>query len=100
MSRVSPATDVATTRTDDHAVGSDVVPDSDELRRALTSRAGEVVETERRRAVRSFEDDDVARRVLTTMAVRIAVQLVEPALLAAETDERCSAVVDDLFLGE
>jgi hypothetical protein len=99
MSHVSPATDASTPDADDHAVSPDSVPDSDELRRALTTRAGEVVEAERQRAVRSF-DDDMAERVLSTMAVRIAVQVVEPALLAANADERCSAVVDDLFLGE
>lgn len=73
--------------------------DSDHLRRHLTTRAGEVAAAERERALRAF-DDAAARRVLSTMAVRLAVRVVEPAVVAAETDDGAEAVVTELFLGE
>ncbi|WP_162562307.1 hypothetical protein [Salinigranum rubrum] len=75
--------------------------DSDDLRGLLTARAGEVAAAERERALRAFDDDPGARRTLSTMAVRIAVQAVEPAAAAAEHgDDRVEATVTELFVGE
>jgi hypothetical protein len=71
-----------------------------DLRRLLAARAGTVVAAERERALRAFDDDTTARRALSTMAVRIAVQVVEPAVAAAEADDRTEAVVAELFVGE
>jgi hypothetical protein len=74
--------------------------DSSDLRRLLATRAGAVAATERERALRAFDDDTTARRALSTMAVRIAVQVVEPAVAAAEAGDRAEAAVAELFVGE
>ncbi len=102
MSRVrtsteaSPSSD-ASPDADPH--GDDV--DSDDLRRLLTARAGEVVAAERERALRGFDDDSGARRVLSTMAVRIAVQAVEPAVVASERGgDGVRDVAAELFAAE
>jgi hypothetical protein len=74
--------------------------DSGDLRRLLAARAGAVAAAERERALRAFGDDTTARRALSTMAVRIAVQVVEPAVAAAEAGDRTEAAVAELFVGE
>jgi hypothetical protein len=74
--------------------------DSGDLRRLLATRAGAVAAAERDRALRAFDGDTAARRALSTMAVRIAVQVVEPAVAAAEAGDRAEAAVAELFVGE
>ncbi|WP_372909972.1 hypothetical protein [Salinigranum sp.] len=74
--------------------------DSGDLRRLLATRAGAVAAAERERALRAFDGDTTARRALSTMAVRIAVQAVEPAVAAAEAGDRTEAAVAELFVSE
>lgn len=91
----------ADTRSDaEREVDGETVPGSDDLRRALAARAGEVACEESRQAVRAFDDDcGEARRALSTMAVRIAVQVIEPAVVAVETDDATETVAE-LFVDE
>lgn len=87
------------TRIDAESDGVDGVDDQD-LYQLLADRAG-VVAAERARALRAFDNDPGARCALSTMAVRIAVQTVEPAAVATERgDERVRDVVADLFAAE
>jgi hypothetical protein len=71
----------------------------------LTRRAGDVAAAERTRALRefddgAFEDTAAARRALSTMAVRVAVQTIAPAVAAARTSDRAGETVSDLFVEE
>lgn len=73
------------------------------LLRALAERGGDVAVEERRRAVRALgEGGDVppeTRRVLSTMAVRIVVGLLQqPAAAIATGDDRVAATAAELFV--
>lgn len=82
-------------------------PTSDTVRRELggrlASQAGDVVSVEVDRALRAFDDGDgvppEARRVLSTMAVRIAVGVVRPPAVAAD-DRQDAETVAELFLAD
>lgn len=66
----------------------------------LAGRAGDVVSVELERALRAFDDGSgvppEARRVLSTMAVRIAVGVVRPPVVAAD-DGRAAETMSELF---
>jgi hypothetical protein len=88
------------TRVDAEPDGVDAIGDR-EVHRLLANRAGVVASAERERALRAFDDDSEARRTLSTMAVRIAVQAVAPAAVAAEHgDDRVESTVAELFVDE
>lgn len=75
-----------------------------ELARQLASRAGDVATAERDRAVRAFGDGSDrsadAHRILTTMAVRIAVGLCRTPMAAAADDEARVETMTELFLAD
>lgn len=88
---------------DTAADGTELPADRRETLRALAARGGEVVVAERRRALREFDDGSgvspETRRVVSTMAVRIAVGLVRrPAATVAAADDNAVEVVADLFV--
>jgi hypothetical protein len=70
--------------------------------RALATRGGEVVVAERRRALREFDDGSgvspETQRIVSTMAVRIVVQLVRRPAAAVATDDHAAEVAADLFV--
>jgi hypothetical protein len=107
MSRVRTSVDGHRSRGDRcrSDAGEDRPVERNEPTQALTARAGEVAAAERERALRTFDDCPVevretARRALSTMAVRIAVQVIEPAVVAAAADDRTGETVADLFRKE
>jgi hypothetical protein len=70
--------------------------------RTLADRGGEVAADQRRTAIRALDDGTgvppETRRVLSTMAVRLAVRVVSPfATPLVDGDDRAAAAVAELF---
>lgn len=105
------APDGTETRTDDEAGESTAeradgpvsVTAETELGRQLADRAGRVVTAELERTLRTFDDGNGvspdARRVVSTMAIRIAVGLLQRPGRAGE-DDIAAETVARLFLSE
>lgn len=70
---------------------------------ALAAHAGEIATEERQRALRAFDDEvtPAVHRVLSTLAVRVAVGALKPAATAiTEGDAQTAATVSTLFSPE